>query len=150
MLTDGDVIRNLLGTYCRLVDAGDFAGIGRLMADARVCDESGTVLASGSEQIAGLYRSLTRRYDDGTPLTQHVLTNTILEPVDDERVVARSSYLVLQATPDLPLQPIITGSYVDTFVRTNGADRWRFEERRFGLGRTGDVTQHLTIPLEQR
>ena len=30
-LTDGDRIRGLLGTYCRLIDAGDFArfAIGR-------------------------------------------------------------------------------------------------------------------------
>ena len=150
MLTDGDVIRNLLGTYCRLVDTGDFDAVGRLFADARVCDESGAVLATGAEEVAALYASITRRYDDGTPMTQHLVANTVLDPVDAERAVATSTYLVLQATPELPLQPIVTGTYVDTFVRVPGEERWRFAERRFGIGRTGDVSRHLTFPLEER
>lgn len=149
MLTDGDVIRNLLGTYCRLIDAGDFDAVGRLFADARLCDEEGTVLATGADEAAALYRSITRAYDDGTPLTQHVVANTVLEEADDDTLRATSSYVVLQATPDLPLQPIVTGTYVDTFTRAAGPDRWRFGERRFGIRRAGDLSHHLTINLEQ-
>ena len=48
------------------------------------------------------------------------------------------------------LQPIITGTYVDTFVAGDYAGSgggWRFVERRFGIGRSGHLDHHLTITL---
>ena len=148
VLTDGDLVRNLLATYCRLMDSGDFDAVGRLFAHASVCDASGAVLATGADEVAALYASTTRRYPDGTPLTQHLVANTLLAPNGADRLVASSTYLVLMATPDLPLQPIITGTYVDTFARSAPADGgWQFAERRIGVGRIGDLSQHLTFPL---
>lgn len=142
-LTDGDRIRALLGTYCRLMDAGDFAGIGALMADAVLMTDDGTPVATGADEVAALYAGLVRLHDDGTPGTQHVVANTVLEELEGGRISATSSYLVLQATTRLALQPIVTGTYVDTFDR-DPAGRWRFVERRFGIGRSGDLTHHLT------
>jgi hypothetical protein len=144
VLTDGDRIRGLLGTYCQLVDAGDFAGVGRLFAHAVLRDESGATLATGAAEVAALYAATTRRHDDGTPRTQHLVANTVLtEGSGADEAVATSAYVVLQATPGLALQPVITGSYVDTFARVEG--EWRFTERRFSIGRTGDLSQHLTF-----
>ena len=144
MLTAGDEIRSLLGRYCRLIDAGDFDGVGELMADAVLCTEDGTPIARGAQEVAALYAGLVTMHADGTPGTQHVVTNTELsvEGADDTTVVARSSYVVLQALPDLPLQPIVTGSYVDTFD-LGRTGRWRFVERRFTVGRAGHLDHHL-------
>ena len=47
----------------------------------------------------------------------------------------------IQATPDLPLQPIVTGRYHDRFARTDGA--WHFVERHMLLEHVGNVGQHL-------
>lgn len=58
--------------------------------------------------------------------------------------VAYSSYVVLMATDGLPLQPIITGGYVDTFAPDGG---WHFTERRFHVDQVGDLSHHLTIDL---
>lgn len=146
MLSDGDHIRSLLGTYCRLIDAGDFDGVGRLFAEATLCTEDGTVVASGAEEIARLYAATTKRHDDGTPLTQHVVANTVLEQLTHDTVLATSNYVVFQATDSLPLQPIATGSYIDTFAHAD--EGWRFAERRFTLGRLGDLSQHLTTSLQ--
>lgn len=146
MLSDGDQIRNLLGTYCRLIDAGDFDGVGRLFAEATLCMEDGTVVATGAEEIARLYAGTTRRHEDGTPLTQHVVSNTVLEPLAPDSIRATSAYVVFQATPSLPLQSIATGRYVDTFARTEQG--WRFAERRFTLGKLGDLSQHLATALQ--
>ncbi|MDQ4054817.1 MAG: nuclear transport factor 2 family protein [Actinomycetota bacterium] len=141
-LTDGDHVRGLLGTYCRLIDAGDFAGVGRLMADAVLMTDDGTVVATGEVEVARLYAGLVTTHADGTPGTQHVVANTVLEEVDAGAIRARSAYLVFQAVPELPLQPILTGSYLDTFD-TDADGRWRFRERRFGIGRSGTLDHHL-------
>lgn len=145
LLTDGDRIRSLLATYCHLIDAGDFSGVGVLMKDAVLMAADGTTLATGADEVAALYAGIVRVHDDGTPMTQHVVVNSAFdEPADDGSVRVTSNYLVFQATPDLPLQPIITGRYVDTFDQDQSG-RWRFSGRRFGLGRSGTLDHHLTI-----
>jgi len=144
VLTDGDRIRGLLGTYCRLIDAGDFAAVGELFAHATLRDESGAVVATGAAEVTALYAATTRLHDDGTPGTQHVIANTVLaEGSGPDEAVATSAYVVLQATPDLPLQPVITGGYVVTFALVDG--EWRFTDRQFSIGRTGDLSHHLTF-----
>ena len=146
LLTDADRIRNLLGAYCRLIDAGDFAGVGTLMSRAVLATEDGTPVARGAEQVPKLFSGLVIRYEDGTPRTQHLVLNTTFdEPFDAGTAVARSTYVVLQGLPGEPLAPIATGRYVDTFGR-DGAG-WHFAERRFGIGLSGDLTRHLTTTL---
>jgi hypothetical protein len=141
-LTDADHIRSLLGTYCRLIDAADFTGLGQLMADAVLMTLDGTVIATGADEVAALYSAIVTLHDDGTPGTQHVVANTSLEEIDGGAIRARSAYVVFQAVPELALQPVVTGSYLDTFdLGPTGA--WRFVERRFGVGRSGDLTHHL-------
>lgn len=141
MLSDGDQIRNLLGTYCERIDAADYDGVGLMFGDdgALVTDD-GAELARGAAAIAAFYRGLIKLHD-GRQRTKHIVANTVLEPDGDDRIVARSSYVVLQATADLPLQPIIAGRYVDAFERTDGAWRWR--ERRFSSDLTGHLSHHL-------
>lgn len=150
-LTDGDRIRGLLATYCRLIDAGDFAGVGALMADAVLKSEDGAVLATGAAEVERLYAGLVKLHEDGTPGTQHVVANPIFdEPRADGTVTVTSTYLVFQAVPEVPLQPIITGTYVDTFAAGDYAGSgggWKFVERRFGIGRAGRLEHHLTITL---
>jgi hypothetical protein len=141
-LTDGDHIRSLLGTYCRLIDAGDFTGLGLLMADAVLMTEDGAAIATGADEVAALYAAIVTLHDDGTPGTQHVVANTSLEEIDGGGIRARSAYVVFQAVPELPLQPVVTGSYVDTF-RPDSSGGWRFAERRFAIGQSGDLSQHL-------
>ncbi len=147
-LSDGDRIRGLLATYCRLIDAGDFAGVGALLADAVLRTEDGTAIATGAAEVERLYTGLVRLHEDGTPGTQHVVANTAFdEPAADGSVTATSTYLVFQAVAAVPLQPIITGTYVDTFAPAGPGGAWRFTERRFGIGRSGLLEHHLTITL---
>ncbi len=54
---------------------------------------------------------------------------------------AASYYCVTQATPDLPLQVIVTGHYHDTFHRIDGV--WWFDSRTMFVDQMGDMSHHL-------
>jgi hypothetical protein len=145
-MSDTDGIRNLLGRYCELMDAGDYDGVGGLFADGALADEHGNEFARGAAAVSESYRT-TNKAHGGSPRTKHLVTNTVIELDDDgQAATARSSYLVLQATDALPLQPIITGRYRDRFARDDGGE-WRFSERRFFVDLLGDLREHLTIEL---
>ena len=53
--------------------------------------------------------------------------------------------MVFQQTDELPLQPIVSGRYRDTFVRS-GHD-WHFDRRHIIVDHVGDVREHLTFDL---
>jgi 3-phenylpropionate/cinnamic acid dioxygenase small subunit len=133
-------IENLIATYAELVDDGDFAGVGILLADATFTGGAGSV--SGRDAIEKMLRDSLIVYDDGTPRTKHVTTNVAIE-IDEEAgtAVSRSYFTALQALPDLALQPIVSGRYQDRFERRDG--RWRFVERRVRTDLVGDVSRHL-------
>jgi hypothetical protein len=90
-----------------------------------------------------MYAMSTRLYeDDGTPKTKHITTNPIIEVDEDAgSATCRSYYGVVQATPALPLQPIIAGRYHDTFQVIDGA--WWFATRTMFVDLMGDLSQHL-------
>jgi 3-phenylpropionate/cinnamic acid dioxygenase small subunit len=133
-------IENLIAAYAELVDGGDFAGLGDLLADA-VFTGSGLPV-SGKETIQAMFQDTLIVYADGTPRTKHVTSNIAIE-ADEEAgtAVSRSYFTVLQALPDLLLQPIAAGRYHDRFERHGG--QWRFTQRRVHVDLVGDVSRHL-------
>jgi 3-phenylpropionate/cinnamic acid dioxygenase small subunit len=133
-------IENLIATYAELVDDGDFAGVGILLADATFTGGSGSV--SGGDAIEKMLRDNVIVYEDGTPRTKHVTSNVAIE-VDEEEgtAVSRSYFTALQALPDLALKPIVSGRYHDRFERRNG--QWRFVQRHVRTDLLGDVSRHL-------
>jgi 3-phenylpropionate/cinnamic acid dioxygenase small subunit len=140
--TAHEAIRNLLGRYCESMDAGDFDALAALFADARLTDEHGNAFATGSDQVAAMWHAQTILYD-GLPRTRHVTANPIID-VDDAAgtATARSSYVVFQGTDALVLQPIVTGRYMDRFVRrTDGS--WAWAERSYAIDHAGDLSHHL-------
>jgi len=140
LLSSYRAIENLIATYAELVDDGDFAGVGILLADATFTGSVGSV--SGRDAIEKMLRDTLIVYDDGTPRTKHVTTNVAIE-VDENAgtAVSRSYFTALQALPDLTLQPIVSGRYQDRFERRDG--QWRFVERRVRTDLVGDVSRHL-------
>lgn len=142
-------IEQLLYVYAERIDAGDFAGVGDLLAHATIETPDGQAIATGRAEITRLYEGTTRLYpDDGTPHTQHVITNVIVEMGPGEDVAeARSRFTVLQALPEHPLQTIVAGRYRDGFERVDG--RWRFCTRVMFVEHFGDVSRHLLIDLQR-
>ncbi|MBW2497092.1 MAG: nuclear transport factor 2 family protein [Deltaproteobacteria bacterium] len=141
-------IENLYFFYAERIDAGDFAGIGALFEHARILGPDGSVNATGADEVTAMYEASTRLYEDGTPKTQHVTTNLIFEFDEDGRGAStRARFTVMQATPDLPLQPIITGHYEDRFAYDETIG-WHFIERKMRPVLLGDLSQHLLYELE--
>ena len=124
-------IENLVYTYAERIDAGDLDGVAALFAHGRirgVQDGPPETVFEGTTRVRQMYEMATRLYDDGTPKTKHFTTNVQLR-VDEAAGTAQGSayYCVTQATPDLPLQVIVTGRYRDTFHRIDGS--WWFDTR---------------------
>jgi 3-phenylpropionate/cinnamic acid dioxygenase small subunit len=142
-----EAIEKLVYLYAERIDRGDFAGVGELFADAEIRVEGSDAVTRGRDAIRELYESTTRRYSDGTPKTKHLTTNLIIE-VDEaaDHATCRSYFTVLQQTPKLPLQIVITGRYRDRFVRTG--EEWRFAAREMILDQFGDLSQHLLVDAQ--
>jgi 3-phenylpropionate/cinnamic acid dioxygenase small subunit len=145
-MSDSDrEIENLIYTYAERLDAGDLDGVAELFTHGRICGvENGPpeTVFEGSDGVRRMYDMATRIYDDGTPKTKHNTSNVRID-VDEQRGTATSHsyYCVTQATPDLPLQVIVTGHYHDTFQRLDGV--WWFDSRTMFVDQVGDVSHHL-------
>lgn len=145
MLDSARRIENLLYTYAERLDAGDLDGVAALFAHGRICGVEdgppGTVF-SGTAGVRQMYEMATKLYADGTPKTRHFTSNVRVE-VDEGAGTAHSTanYLVTQATPDLPLQVIVTGHYHDSFHRVDGD--WWFHTRTMFVDQLGDTSHHL-------
>lgn len=150
MVDSARAIENLLYRYAECIDTGDLDALAELFAHGRILgqpDAPASMTFEGRDAVRALYDLSTRLYDDtGTPKTKHVTTNVQID-VDDEAGTAssRAYYTVLQATDALPLQPIITGRYHDTFHRLGG--RWWFDTRVMIVDQVGDLSHHLKYAL---
>ena len=138
-------IENLVYTYAERMDAGDLDGVAALFAHGRIRgveDGPPETVFDGPRRVRQMFEMAVRFYDDGTPKTKHFTTNVQVH-VDEDAGTAHGSayYCVTQATPELPLQMIVTGHYRDTFHRIDG--RWWFDTRVMFIDQVGDTSHHL-------
>lgn len=139
-------IHNLLFQYANLIDAGNFSAIGELFAQGKILSQNGQPIAEGKESVEKLYKSTTRLYPCGTPKTQHIISNIIIEhDPSADYCNSYSRFTVLQLTEENTLTPIIAGSYEDSFIQQNGL--WQFATRKMIPGLIGDTTKHLLFTL---
>jgi 3-phenylpropionate/cinnamic acid dioxygenase small subunit len=145
--TAAEAITKLIYTYAERIDDGDFAGVGELFAHATLTFEGFGDAVTGRDAIQALYSRSTRRYEDGTPRTKHVMTNVMVD-VDDPGGTARSRsyFTVLQAVPGaLALQPVIAGRYRHTYELVDSA--WRVATMHITIDLVGDLGHHMLFDL---
>ena len=139
MTSSRDAIRDLMVRYARHSDRGEYDAVGEIFAHGPFVSIRGPA-RSGAELAAD--RKLRIRDHDGSPGTRHLTTNIMIDVDEDASSArARSYYLLLQATPKLPLQAVGAGRYYDRFERVDGG--WRFVERLSLLDERGDLSQHI-------
>jgi 3-phenylpropionate/cinnamic acid dioxygenase small subunit len=139
------MIINLLNRYSDAVDRGDFQTVGEMFREADIYFPGSDQIATKANSDLNLGTSLsewTRIYPDtGNPKTRHLCVNPIVDFETEERARVQSYFVVFQATEELPLQAIITGTYRDILVKVEGT--WKFIERREFIGQFGDLSAHL-------
>ncbi len=137
---DVEVIRALIHEYAERLDDGDLDGVAALFADATWGSPGRGAPLRGADQVRHAYDGVILY--DGKPSTKHVITNVTIEVGGDgTTATARSYFTVLQARPDLPLQPIIAGRYHDRFEHVD--DCWRFADRQILPELIGDLSRHM-------
>ncbi len=100
----------------------------------------------GRDAIEALYGRTTRRFDDGTPRTKHVMTNLIVD-VDGTEAASRSYFTVLQAVPgELALQPVIAGRYRHRYKL--GSAGWQVVAMHIIIDLMGDLSRHMLFDLQ--
>ena len=140
MPSDEQAILALIHAYAERLDHGDLDGVAALFADATWRTPTRAEPLRGTAAVRRAYDGVLLY--DGRPCTKHVITNVTIEIAGDAATArARSYFTVLQARPELPLQPIICGRYHDAFAR--GAGGWRFADRLILSDLIGDLSRHL-------
>jgi hypothetical protein len=139
-----DTIANLVSYYAEIIDTGNFDHLGRLFDHAYVeCFVDGQSNGGrnfADHEIISWYRSSMCLYE-GNPRTRHVITNLIIEVVDEQATAeARSYFTVMQCLPDFPLQIIAAGRYHDRFEKAD--DNWRFTSKDIHADYIGDISRH--------
>jgi len=143
LLIESDIQR-LLATYVHNVDDGKIAENAGLLAHARF--QVGEDIAHGRDEVERFFKNNVQHHEDGTPRTWHALSNIIVDVETATSAKAVSYFTVHQELPGLPLQPIVTGRYVDTFELHNGA--WRYSTRSVQPRLFGELGFHVAAPAE--
>jgi len=141
--SDWIAIYNLLHQYPRCADKGDFEGVGKFHAHAKIGLVGGEQAEpAGAEDAAERYRNIVRKFSGrGTPRTRHVLSNIVITDDGPNSVKSESYLTVFQQTENLALQPIASGTCFDRFEKVDG--HWRLTERLEDVELLGELSEHL-------
>jgi hypothetical protein len=137
-------IRRLLATYAHNLDYGKVEENADLLAQAKfkVVD----TYVTGKENIAHFLRKNLQYHQDKTPRTWHSVSNVLIDVDSSTAAKSVSYFTVHQEVAGLPLQPIVTGRYIDSFELHDGA--WRFASREVDPRLFGDISRHVTAPTD--
>jgi 3-phenylpropionate/cinnamic acid dioxygenase small subunit len=137
-------VRRLLATYAHNLDYGLVDTNADLLAHAKF--KVGDAVVEGRDGIAHFLKMNLQYHVDDTPRTWHSVSNVIVDVVSATAATSICYFTVHQELPGLPLQPIVTGRYIDSFERHDGT--WRFASREVEGRLFGDVSKHVAAPAE--
>ena len=135
-------IARIVYDYARAVDTGDFERLRHIFRHGRVRVHGVDGEHTGGDGVVDMFQRYTKFFDDGTPSTKHVTTNLLIDVEDSgQRATSWSYFTVLQARPELPLQIVIAGRYLDTWEPRDGG--WALVDRFEYCDLIGDMSQHI-------
>jgi len=133
-------ILNLIYSYSRYVDEGNFEAVGQLYAQG-VYEVPSVDRNFPGTGIGEYFAQTLRRFEDGTPKTTHVNPNVILD-IDDQagRASAWTLVMVFQEV-EARIDCIFSGWYDDDFELDG--DRWVWKRRTAHRRLMGDMSHHV-------
>lgn len=135
-------VQQLLNSYAHHFDSGDFDAFAELFANGTLHLRGVWQPAHGVAEVREMLDTRVILYD-GSPRTNHLLHNSLVEPGDDGRTARARTYVqVLQGVEDFPIQTIATGVYHDLLTRRDDGT-WEFTERTAEGSLAGDLSRHL-------
>jgi len=135
-------IHHLLAAYTHNLDYGKVDANADLLAGTKF--KVGDAVITGRDEVAHFLRTNLQYHADETPRTWHSVSNALIE-IDSLTSASSVCYFTVhQELPGLPLQPIVTGRYLDTFELRDGT--WCFASREVEPRLFGDISHHVAVP----
>jgi hypothetical protein len=144
MSNDHWEISNLLARYAELLNLGRIEDVGALFRYGKITSEGSPKVHEGSDAVAAMYRESVR-LPEKLPDTLLFTSNLQIE-VDGDRATGKAYFLAMHGT-EHGLAPVLAGRYHDEFRRIDG--EWWFHHRHMIPDLLGDLSTHLTRPLEE-
>jgi len=144
MSDDRDEISNLIARYAELLNLGHIDELGELFSHGRITSTTQAEVHEGTEAVKEMYRS-TVVFPEKLPDTLLVTTNLQIE-VDGDSASSKAYWMAMHQTSS-GISAVVAGRYHDAFRRINGT--WWFHHRHMLVDMSGDLSSHLTSPLEE-
>jgi hypothetical protein len=144
MSDDRDEISNLIARYAELLNLGQIDELGELFRYGRISSSNNDGVYEGSEAVVGMYRASVV-FPEKLPDTL-LFTSNIQVDVDGDAATGKAYFLGMHQTPQ-GVVAVIAGRYHDEFRRIDG--EWWFHHRHMLPDLAGDLSSHLTAPLDE-
>lgn len=144
MSDDRDEISNLIARYAELLNLGQLEELGGLFRHGKITSSTNDDTHEGAEAVIAMYRESVV-FPDKLPDTLLVTTNLQIE-VDGDSATGKAYWMAMHQTSS-GVSAVVAGRYHDQFRRIDG--RWCFHHRHMLVDMTGDLSSHLTAPLDE-
>lgn len=141
-MLDVSEITALIHSYALLLDGGDMDAVAALFAHSTWRSEPAGRVLRGSEEVRPIYAQV--KLYNGVPRTKHLLTNLTVEVESGATIASAHCYWTVLQNMETgnPVEIILSGQYIDTFEKAEGA--WRFADRLIKVDLTGDASRHMS------
>lgn len=143
MNDDRDEISNLIARYAELLNLGEIDELGELFRYGRISSSNNDGVYEGTEAVVGMYRASVV-FPEKLPDTLLFTSNLQIE-VDGDAATGKAYFLGMHQTVN-GVAAVIAGRYHDEFRRIDG--QWWFHHRHMFPDLAGDLSSHLTAPLD--
>ena len=140
-IQDRQDIERLMHLYAHRIDAAAFDDFAALFEHGTLHLRGLGPPATGTAEVRDLVGRVVILHD-GSPRTNHLMANILIDVADDRRSATARSYVqVLHGLAGNPIAPIATAFYDDRYVRID--DQWWFESRVATASLVGDMSTHV-------
>ena len=144
MSSDHWEISNLVARYAELLNLGRIDEVGELFRYGKITSVGNPMTYEGTDEVVAMYRESVH-FPEKVPDTLIFTTNLQIE-VDGDTATSKAYFLVVHQAAQ-GVEAVLAGRYHDEFVRRDG--RWWFGHRHMLPDLVGDLSTHLTRPLEE-